>query len=121
MKPKGKDTTAILKFISAALVLVLLLVLFIKPGINNSIIFLYSDRCGECKNIEPTVKDITDKAGMRFYRIKYDEPGFTPGLIFIYNNTLLITGYRDGDAFKKQLCGFTKSKKACSMAGESWG
>lgn len=115
-KDSNKHRIAIIIIVS----LLLLVILFTKQNINNSIIFLYSDECSICSQIEPEIREITSKAGMKFYKLRYDEPGTTPGLIFIHHNEVLISSYKDAESFKKQICGFTKIKKACRLAGEVW-
>jgi len=100
--------------------LLILSILFAKSDINDSIIFLYSENCAECGNIEPEIKETAIEAGIKFYKIRYDDLDFAPGIAFIHNNTMLITGYKDRESLKKQVCGFMKSRKACRMAGEVW-
>lgn len=119
-KTKKQCSKKFLDVIVSVFVLLLLVILLAKSSLDNSIIFLYSDDCGRCSNIEPEIKDITSKSGLRFYKLKYDEPGAVPGLIFIHHSTILISGYRDAESFKKQICGFTGLKRACVMAGENW-
>lgn len=92
----------------------------IEKASPNSITFLYSDNCQACPDAEKEVKDITEQAGLRFYRLRYDERGMTPGIMFVYNNTVLVTSYVGSQSFKQQICGFTGIKKACLMAEEAW-
>ncbi|PIN86521.1 hypothetical protein COV19_04485 [Candidatus Woesearchaeota archaeon CG10_big_fil_rev_8_21_14_0_10_44_13] len=107
-----------------AIVALLMIALFLVIGrmsMGDAAIFLYSDKCSVCKNVEPEIRDTIAKSGLKFYKARYDEPGFTPGLILMHNDTVLITGYRDVQSLRQQICGFTKIGKACRLAGEVWG
>lgn len=91
-----------------------------EKALPDSITFLYSDNCQVCPDVEKEAKDITKQVGLKFYRLKYDEREMTPGIMFVYNNTVLVTPYTGSQSFKQQICGFTGIKKACLMAGEAW-
>lgn len=120
---KGKKEGVSREFVAAIaiiFVLLLLVVMFAKPSLNSSIIFLYPDGCTRCDAIEPEVKEAALKSGMRFYKMEYVVEGPAPVLIFIHNSTAFISGYKDADSLKKQVCGFTGLKRACGLAGEDW-
>jgi len=114
-KPEGYISLKnIALVISSVLVLILLF-----AGQGSSIIFLYSDDCDECSKIAEEVKQITVDAGLKFKKMEYTEQELIPGLIFIHDGKVLISGYSNAESFKMQLCGFTEMKKACDIAGES--
>ncbi|MFO8016599.1 MAG: hypothetical protein R6U32_05835 [Candidatus Woesearchaeota archaeon] len=119
--PEGQNI--FVKVLAIGIVIFFLLYLaFLNKGggVDDSVIFLYSDDCSECSALEPKIRGITAKAGMEFSKLRYEEKEATPGFIIIHNNTALISGFRDIESFKKQMCGFTGMNEACEMAGETW-
>lgn len=121
---KGCLRTSNPRFISMtciiALLVIAILLILARKDYGNSVVFLYSDSCGACSSIEPEIKEIVSATGLKYMKARYDEPGYAPGVIIIYDDAVLISGYRDSQSLKQQLCGFTKMKKACEMAGEAW-
>lgn len=118
--------------IAAGAIIILLLaasIIFLTPSISrrissdsidNTIVFLKSDRCAQCEATELEVRDIACEFGIKFYSMNYDEPGYAPSLLFMHNNAIFITGYKDAQSLAQQICGFMESKKACRKAGEIW-
>lgn len=80
------------------------------------IVFLKPPVCTEkCIESENMIKDVAQKAHIEFSEAIYSQSTL-PGYAIFYNDSALISGYVTEDAFKEQICGFTKLDEVCVLA-----
>jgi len=86
-------------------------------GNKNSLIFLSSDACTTaCEEMEPVAKEMAEKAGLSFSKMKYSQPVQIPGCVVVKDDVLTIFGANDKESFAQQICTITKNEDICGEA-----
>ncbi|MCX6707752.1 MAG: hypothetical protein NT001_06475 [Candidatus Woesearchaeota archaeon] len=122
-KPIDYETLALVLGIA----IILLIVFFISYAAFNGwfsrigkpdteIVFLRPPLCSErCIEAKAAISSVAEQANIGFREAKYGQSSL-PGYVLFYNDSALISGYVDEDAFKEQICGFTKLDEVCALA-----
>lgn len=122
-KPIDYETLALVLGIALILVIVFFISYAAFSGWFSRIgrpeaelVFLKPPVCHEkCMESENMMKDVAKKAHIGFSEAKYGQSSL-PGYALFYNDSALISGYVTEDAFKEQICGFTKLDEVCVLA-----
>jgi len=84
------------------------------PVSSDEIIFMNSDACTtQCDEMEPYVKELAEKAGLKFTKMRYSQPAQIAGYVLIKDNTLSINGIPDKLSIANDLCTLTGSAEIC--------
>ena len=125
-KPVDYETLALVLGIA----IILLIVFFISYAAFNGwfsrigrpdaeIVFLRPPVCPEkCMEAKDVISSVAEQAHIEFSEAKYIQSSL-PGYALFYNDSALISGYLTEDAFKEQVCGFTKLDEICALAKSS--
>tara|TARA_Y100000310_G_scaffold345030_1_gene461292 strand:+ start:3769 stop:5034 length:1266 start_codon:yes stop_codon:yes gene_type:complete len=87
----------------------------LSAGVSqNELIFMDSDSCTTlCDEMEPIAKEIAEKAGLNFKRLKFTQPADIPGFVLINDGELTISGIENEAALTKQVCDVTDNEAVC--------
>ncbi len=84
---------------------------------QNSFIFMNSDGCTTlCDEMELVAKEIAQKAGLNFRKLKYSQPVPIPGYVLIKDGIITLNGISDKGSLFKNLCDATQNTEVCAEA-----
>ena len=66
--------------------------------------------------MEPVAKEMAEKAGLSFSKMKYSQPVQIPGCVVVKDDVLTIFGANDKESFAQQICTITKNEDICGEA-----
>jgi hypothetical protein len=85
---------------------------------ENEFIYMDSDSCTTaCDKMEPIAREIAEKAGLNFRKLKFTQSADIPGFVLINDGELTISGIENEAALTKQICDVTNNEAVCDEAG----
>ena len=87
----------------------------VVSDLNNKFIYMDSELCDEiCEKLEPVAKEVAEKVGLEFIKLRYGRPTRIPGFVLIHDNELIISGIEDKVSLLEQICELTANENICA-------
>ncbi len=80
---------------------------------EDQLLFISSDDCQACSDLQPHAKEAADVLGIRFIEGKFSRVVPFPGYILVSNGIVDIVGFNSQEVLFQSLCDLTQDVEVC--------